>query len=342
MKQFPELDRNSLEMVLENIGAGLAIVSRDFRTVWANSVLRNIFGKPEGRKCYRLYNKRSKVCPGCGVRKVFRTGSRQVVHEQSGRDKDGNEIWSQIIANPLFDDKGKIVAALELVVPITARKKYEQALKVYATAVVDAHEYERKRVARELHDGVVQTIAAAKFGVEAALKRLKKDGSGVRKDIATVARLLGGGVNEVRRIVHGMHPRMIDELGVIPAIRSCCEEAAAKWNMKVAFRLRGVYRKGGAFFGLGVYRIVQEALSNAGRHSGAKKVAVKLDYRSQVLVGEIKDDGAGFNPAKDAGFGMSSMRERVASLGGTFEVKSERRRGTAVEFRIPLIRKERV
>ncbi len=122
-------ERDKLETVTQNIGAGIAIISRDYRTLWANRVLKDIFGDVEGERCYLSYNRRGEVCPECGVREVFENGKDVVVHEQSGKDADGNTIWSQIIATPIKEREGNITAALEVVLPITKRKQMEEALK---------------------------------------------------------------------------------------------------------------------------------------------------------------------------------------------------------------------
>jgi len=123
------VERDRLEKVTQNIGAGLAIVSRDYHTIWANKVLKQIFGDVEGKPCYSTYNKRNNICPMCGVKEVFEKGKDIVVHEQVGKDAEGNIIWSEIIATPIKDKYGSITAALELVVPITERKLAEEEVK---------------------------------------------------------------------------------------------------------------------------------------------------------------------------------------------------------------------
>jgi len=122
-------ERDKLETVTKNIGVGLAIVSRDYRTLWANEVLKQLFGDVEGKICHTTYNKRYEICPKCGVREVFETGKDKAVHEQVGKDVNGKIIWSEIIATPIKDKSGNITAALEVVVPITERKKVQQALE---------------------------------------------------------------------------------------------------------------------------------------------------------------------------------------------------------------------
>ncbi len=122
-------ERDMLELLTGNMSVGIATISKDFRTIYANKILKGIFGDVEGKVCYRAYNKRDKICPGCGIEEVFRNGADQVVHEQKGRDRDGNTIWSQIIASPIREGNGNIDSALEVVVPITERKAAEEAMR---------------------------------------------------------------------------------------------------------------------------------------------------------------------------------------------------------------------
>ncbi len=82
-------EREKLEMVTQNMGAGLALISKDYHTLWANNVLKQIFGDVEGKTCYSIYNQRAEICPRCGVREVFEKGSEKVVHEQVGKDIEG-------------------------------------------------------------------------------------------------------------------------------------------------------------------------------------------------------------------------------------------------------------
>jgi PAS domain S-box-containing protein len=122
-EEILKAERLKLDIVTQNIGAGLAIISRDYQTVWANNVIKKIFGDVEGKSCHLTYNQQDTVCPDCGVKKVFEHGEMVAVHEQSGKDENGETIWSEIIATPIRDDKGMIMEALELVVPITERKR---------------------------------------------------------------------------------------------------------------------------------------------------------------------------------------------------------------------------
>jgi two-component system, cell cycle sensor histidine kinase and response regulator CckA len=122
-------ERALIETVTQNVGAGLAIISRDYRTIWANQALKDFYGKVEGKVCYVTYNQQEAVCPACGVREIFENGKDRVVHEQAGKDLTGQLIWSQIVATPIKNNQGEIVSALELVLPITDQKLAREAIE---------------------------------------------------------------------------------------------------------------------------------------------------------------------------------------------------------------------
>jgi PAS domain S-box-containing protein len=124
-----ELERKRLDTVTSNIGAGLALISRDFRTVWTNDLLKSIFGETTGEICYSTYNKQTAICPWCGVQRVFQDNEERVETESHGFDTNGKEVWSQIIATPVRNENGEILGALELVIPITERKAAEEERK---------------------------------------------------------------------------------------------------------------------------------------------------------------------------------------------------------------------
>ncbi|MCX5876438.1 MAG: PAS domain S-box protein [Deltaproteobacteria bacterium] len=124
---FP-LTSDILEIVTQNIGAGLIIISRDYTTLWANKVIEDIYGDTIGKICYHTYQQQEGVCSWCGARQVFEQGLERAVREAASLDKNGKPIHNEIIATPIRDAQGSITAALELVLPITERKQHEKIL----------------------------------------------------------------------------------------------------------------------------------------------------------------------------------------------------------------------
>jgi len=122
-------EREMLETVTANINAGLMVVSKDYIILWANNVLKKYLGDIVGKRCYSALNQREEVCHGCGVKEVFETGKDWVLHEQMVPTPDGQESWLEITATAIRDENGEIVAASEISVDVTERKKFEDNLK---------------------------------------------------------------------------------------------------------------------------------------------------------------------------------------------------------------------
>jgi len=132
MEDALKQERDMLEAVTENVGAGLAIISKDYRILWANKLLKQLNGDCEGKMCYSTFNRLTEVCPDCGVKKVFEKGVPIDVHEYSNLDDKGNRFWVELIVTPIKDEKGTVTTALELAVNITERKIMQNKLAEYS------------------------------------------------------------------------------------------------------------------------------------------------------------------------------------------------------------------
>lgn len=122
------LEKDKLEIATENMGVGLCIISREYRILWANKILMAMFGDVAGTCCYKTFNGQEAVCSFCGVKQIFDAGRAVARTESVGRDKDGNPVYSEIIATPLYDDQGNISSALEVVLPVTDSRRREKIL----------------------------------------------------------------------------------------------------------------------------------------------------------------------------------------------------------------------
>ncbi len=116
-----------IESVIENVGAGLKIIGKDYRIIWANKYLKGLGGE-EGKFCYSVFNNLNTVCPDCGVKKIFEGGQALNSRECTGVDSNGEVFWIEFIVSPIRDERGNVVAALELALSTTERKKNEAQL----------------------------------------------------------------------------------------------------------------------------------------------------------------------------------------------------------------------
>jgi PAS domain S-box-containing protein len=205
-----------------------------------------------------------------------------------------------------------------------------------------AIESERNRIARDLHDGPVQGVSAASLSLEAVLLMLKAGEDGVGMEVLTKVRQeLAEEADNLRRLMAGLRPPLLEERGLVPALRETVEKFGRENKLEAEFAAQGVSDVPQDLETL-AYRVVQEALSNAGKHAEAVRITVAVDAVAGQLRIEVTDDGVGFDAAKAREFlrmgrvGLASMRERVELANGTFMVHSTPGRGTTVVAMLPL------
>jgi PAS domain S-box-containing protein len=205
-----------------------------------------------------------------------------------------------------------------------------------------AIESERNRIARDLHDGPVQGVSAASLSLEAVLLMLKAGEMGEGFEVlAKVRRELSEEADNLRRLMSGLRPPLLEERGLVPALRETLDRYGRDNGVRTEFRGKAVSAIPRDLETL-AYRIVQEALSNSAKHAKAMSVNVSVDTGGDQLRVEIADDGIGFDAGKAREFlqsgrvGLASMRERVELANGTFMVHSAPGRGTTVLASLPL------
>jgi signal transduction histidine kinase len=201
--------------------------------------------------------------------------------------------------------------------------------------LVTAREEERRRLRRDLHDGVGPQLAALTLKIETARNRLAHDptADALLSDLAKRAR---DAVSDVRSAVHALRPPTLDELGLVPALRETAAQYEAN-GLGVSVEAPDEMPPLPAAVEVAAYRIAQEAMTNAVRHAGASRCSVRfdLDEGAGLLRLEVIDDGRGIGEDRGVGVGLSSMRERAEELGGTCVVEPEPEGGTRVLAKLP-------
>jgi signal transduction histidine kinase len=201
--------------------------------------------------------------------------------------------------------------------------------------LVTAREEERRRLRRDLHDGLGPTLAALGLKLETARSRAAHDAQ-VDALLTELAQHARAAVGDVRRLVYGLRPPALDELGLVGAIYQL-SAAVDPDGPRVTVETDGSVRALPAAVEVAAYRITQEALTNAVRHAVASACAIRLDYMDSALRVEIRDNGIGLPSSRPAGVGLRSMRERAEELGGAFALDSHSPGGTVVRIVLPLI-----
>lgn len=255
-----------------------------------------------------------------------RDGSRKIAHIRSVAMENGKVLMSY---EDITDRK----------VAEDALRDSEKQLRHISSQLLSAQERERKRIAIELHDSVGQQLTAIKFGLESALRCVQKK----REDTAmnrleTLLPIVRDTIREVRRISRDLRPSLLDDLGILITLDWFCREFQAVYTtIKVLKEIAIDEEEIPAPLKIIVFRIVQEALNNVAKHSGATTVRLSLASSGREIRLMIRDDGRGIDLEKDAakepserGLGLASMRERTELLGGSFSVDSAPGGGTVI------------
>ena len=213
-------------------------------------------------------------------------------------------------------------------------------LQTLARQVVRFQEDERAHLARELHDGATQTMVSAKLLVEAAIDQLERESRPAPRALGTALGGLTQSLNEVRRISHRLRPAMLDELGLPAALELLAREANDAGATPVELRVGGDATPLPEEVKTALFRVSQEALANVAKHARASRVGLNLDFVQDGVTLAIVDDGRGFEVDAiqldpNCGIGLRNMRERLASIGGTFEVHATPGAGTLLLSKVP-------
>lgn len=210
------------------------------------------------------------------------------------------------------------------------------ALRRSRRQIVSAREEERRRLRRDLHDGLGPQLASQTLGIDAVLKLMDRDPEAARSLLKEMKAQTGDAIKDIRRLVYDLRPPALDEMGLMGALR----QGAARYqesDLSVTLHGPDTLPSLPAAVEVAAYRIIQEALTNVARHSGAKTCIVTVSVTGDSLDLEVIDDGRGLPPGCRSGVGMQSMRERAEELNGRCIISSQEGESTRVQAWLPLL-----
>lgn len=216
--------------------------------------------------------------------------------------------------------------------------------RILALRIIKTQEDERRRIAREMHDGPAQSMTNVVLKAELCEKLSEVNLDKARKELSELKEMVRKCLEEVRRIIYDLRPMSIDDLGLKPTLQKYIENFSSETGIRVDLKyLSNDERIKDSNIVLTVFRLVQECLSNVKKHAGATQVTIQLEGNNKALTIRIKDDGKGFDVSNlnsvplynDRGYGVIGMRERVELLDGTFSIDSEIGKGTTVRAVLP-------
>ena len=255
------------------------------------------------------------------------------------RASDGEFHWILDMGVPRFRLDGIFAGYIGSCVDITERKLAEEALYSIGSRLIEAQEEERARIARELHDDFSQRMALLAIELD-RLRRDIPDSNGDALDRMDLIRKHASEIgSDIQALSHQLHSAKLDYLGIAVAMKDFCHEFGEKQKLKIDFRSQNLPSPVSPEVALCLYRVLQESLHNAAKHSQVSHFDVQLRGVPGEIQLTIKDAGLGFDVesvSKERGIGLISMRERVKLVNGAFSIASRLNHGTEISVRIPV------
>jgi PAS domain S-box-containing protein len=245
------------------------------------------------------------------------------------RAKDGSYYWVNTTIVPFLDEKGDPYQYLAIRNEVTELKRVQEELQQMMKQVMMIQEEERRRFSRELHDGIGQSL----FSLLIQMDRLINDGAlpGIENIRTSVSHI----IEDVRSLAWELRPSVLDDLGVVPAIRTYIENFTDHYGIQVKLDIN-LRRRLGAQEETTIYRIIQEALTNIGKYADVDESKITLSDLPERIEVRIEDEGKGFlRDTSIKGVGLFSMEERARSIGGQLVVQSQPEHGTKIVLTIP-------
>jgi signal transduction histidine kinase len=256
---------------------------------------------------------------------------------------DNVQIPAQIsVRRPAKNGSGSAAVSM-VVTDMTEARRSERMLRSLSHSLLQAQEADRRRLAVELHDRASQNLGALLIRLRLLAGNLPARAKALRGEVAEISELVGKTADVVEDISRNLRPSVLEILGLVPALRVAIAEFVKRTGLAVTLACARLPARLSAEGELVLYRILEEALKNVGKHADARNVTVNLRQKGAVFELVIRDDGVGFHSdhprarrKKKEGMGLIGLRERAAYVGGALRIKSTRRAGTEIEACIPL------
>jgi PAS domain S-box-containing protein len=253
--------------------------------------------------------------------------------------QDGTWMWAEKSARAFFDEQGKMVRMIGMIADITERMLAEEALSSLSRRLIEAQEQERFRIARELHDDVGHRMVLLQMGLDEFMQSIDGLKPSARELLQNISELASEVSSDLHNVSHQLHPARLDLIGLVATVGDYCREVSRQHHLQVEFVHQDVPAETPKDVALCLFRIVQEALRNVVKHSGAAEAKVELSSDGHQIHLRISDQGKGMDAGSAAGqtgLGLISMRERLLLVGGHLSVESQPSHGTRIRVWVPL------
>ncbi len=265
-------------------------------------------------------------------------------YEMVATTKDGRRLVISWTSINQYDEAGRLVEIVGFGTDVTKRKQAEKRLgeeRKLLRKMLDLQERDRRLVAYEIHDGLAQQLTGGMMQLQAVRQLDDRCSDEAERCFDAGLRLLADGLAEARRLIAGLRPMILDEYGVAAAIDHLIHETEVPEGIEVEFVQESHFDRLAPPLETALFRVAQEALNNALRHSQSSEVHVELGTRDGHVGVAVRDKGIGFDPARveEKRFGLRGIRERARLLGGKANIDSAPGQGTRIAVEFPLVAK---
>lgn len=335
---------HAYRMLIESMNEGALTLTTDMTILYANqrfaSMVKSPLERVIGGSFRRYLSPADRAILRPLLKRTVKSGSKIQVMLHAG---DRSQVPAQLSIRPMATNGFSQKTIGMVVTDLTEARRNEEMLRALSQRLVQAQEAERGRVALELHDNITQLLCAIVVRSQALADRISTSDGPSKREATSLREMLGKATEEVERISRDLRPSVLDQMGLVAALRETSTGFANRTGVSLELALVRLTARLPADAELTLYRILQEALRNVEAHSRARHVTVRLTRENGFIQLTVHDDGIGFKTAQrpalrpsNGRLGLLSMRERAAYVGGTLTVKSTRLAGTEVKVRIPV------
>jgi PAS domain S-box-containing protein len=258
------------------------------------------------------------------------------------RRRDGEYRWVVDLGVPRFDPDGSFAGYIGSCIDVTEHKLAEEALLTVSRRLIEAHEEERSWLARELHDDVNQRLALIAVNLDVLKREVPQSATDTSRRLSEVREQIKELGTDVQALSHRLHSSKLKYLGLTAAVTALCREFSDRKGVQIALHCDAIPRTVPEEISLCLFRVLQEALQNASKHSGSKHYQVTIKYAPNEIELTVSDPGVGFDPQlamQGRGLGITSMRERLKLVEGELSIERQSPTGTVVRATVPLRQK---
>ncbi|MFT5899473.1 MAG: two-component system NarL family sensor kinase [Glaciecola sp.] len=326
-----DLENESGEKIIQILLSNAKNGGDYFRYPWLKPSLK----EPSDKLGYSIYLEKWDWMIGTGVYldDVY-TQLSQLQSEMDRHTSKTKQIILIVAISSIF-----MIFLFGLIVNLNQKKKTDLKINELGQRIITLQEDERRHFSRELHDGIVQILISIKYSLEATARYIGKANMDKPEQLTKAENNLSTAIQEIRRISHHLHPRILDELGLSAALEALANEFTERSAVIVKIVKPAARKLLPDNINTSLYRVVQEALTNIEKHAKATQVAITFEFQNNWLTLSISDNGCGFDQEKQEakplhGIGLRNLAERIEYHSGRFTVESNPS-GTSIEVMIP-------